>query len=198
MTTWIFARHGQSTANAVPMLSGHMDVALTDLGREQAATLGAALRSHRIARVVSSDLSRAYDTAVIAMRDRPHAIRTTPRLRERHLGSWTGLHYDDMHRVAGPNFLSTLDAAPPDGESLRDVALRVFDELDAMDDGLPTLVVAHGGVLRAVLGLFDARPAVHVQRAFVVNAAPHVRVVPKGTWGELRDAVRRAPFGGTS
>ena len=58
-------------------------------------------------------------------------------------------------------------------------------------------MVAHGGVLRAVLGLFDARPAVQVQRAFVVNAAPHVRVVPKGTWGELRDAVRRAPFGGT-
>lgn len=197
MTTWIFARHGQSTANAVPMLSGHMDVALTELGRAQAVALGESLRAHRIARVVSSDLSRAYDTAALAMRDRPHAIRAMPHLRERHLGAWTGLHYDDMNRVAGPDFLSTLDAAPPDGESLRDVALRVFAALDAMDDGLPTLVVAHGGVLRAVLGLYDARPAVRVQRAFVVNAAPHVRVVPQGMWGELREAVRRAPHGAT-
>lgn len=197
MTTWIFARHGQSTANAVPMLSGHMDVALTDTGRAQAAALGEALRPHRIARVLSSDLSRAYDTASIAMRDRPHAIRALPTLRERHLGAWTGLHYDDMNRVAGPDFLASLDAAPPDGESLRDVALRVFTELDAVDDGLPTLVVAHGGVLRAVLGLYDARPAVRVQRAFVVNAAPHVRVVPRGTWGQLAEAVRRAPHGGT-
>jgi len=197
VTTWIFARHGQSTANVVPMLSGHMDVPLTDVGREQARALGEAIRPLRITRGVASDLSRAYDTAAIALTGRPHAIRAVPALRERALGDWTGIHHDDLVARGGVELLSTLDGAPPGGESLRDVALRVTQYLTSLDDEMPTMVVAHGGVLRALLGLLDAAPAVRVQKAYVPNAAPHLRTIAPGTWASLHRALRHAPPGGT-
>ena len=197
MTTWVFARHGQSIANAQTWMSGHTDVPLTELGRDQARALGAAVRALRLPRVVSSDLERAYETATLALGERTCAVRRDPRLRERDLGAWTGITMDRLHAIGGHEALGSLDGRPPGGESLRDVALRVLAVLDALDDGVPTMVVAHGGVLRAVLGLLDARPAVRVQKAWVPNAAPHVRVVTRGSFGVLREAVRTAPYGGS-
>ena len=57
----ILARHGQSTGNAAGLLLGRADLPLTDLGRRQAAAIGAALRGAD--RVVSSPLQRAAETA---------------------------------------------------------------------------------------------------------------------------------------
>ena len=40
MSHWIFIRHGESVANKARVFSGHQDVPLTELGKEQAAAAG--------------------------------------------------------------------------------------------------------------------------------------------------------------
>ncbi|MGH9278828.1 MAG: histidine phosphatase family protein, partial [Acidimicrobiales bacterium] len=62
---WLI-RHGQTTANAAGLIQGRTDPALSDLGRRQAAALGARLPAP--ARVISSPLSRARRTAELAGR----------------------------------------------------------------------------------------------------------------------------------
>ena len=54
-------RHGQTAANAAGQLLGRADVALTDIGREQAKALAAAVGP--VDRVISSPLQRARQTA---------------------------------------------------------------------------------------------------------------------------------------
>ena len=69
MNTWVFLRHGESTANRARQLSGWEDVALTALGRAQARDAGRALWAEGLCfdRVLSSDLVRAHDTATLAL-----------------------------------------------------------------------------------------------------------------------------------
>ena len=82
--------------------------------------------------------------------------------------------------------LNQLDGRPPGGESLRDVAHRCATYLDTIDGRGPTLVVAHGGVIRSLLGLLDgwsdsadfgARP--------IRNAQPLVRELELGSWRQV-------------
>src|SRR5436305_3157034 len=59
----ILARHGQTTANASGLLLGRADLPLTDLGRRQAEAIASTI--HGAARVVSSPLRRALETAAM-------------------------------------------------------------------------------------------------------------------------------------
>lgn len=191
MTRWILLRHGQSTANADGVFSGHQDVPLTLHGYEQALSAGRVLRNERIGRVVSSDLMRAADTAAAAMAGRAFGMRTTPALRERDLGAWTGRPIREVYDGVGYRGLRSLHAGAPGGECLADVARRALPYLHAIDDGRPTLVVGHGGLLRVLLGLADGTPEDEIGQRYIPNALPIVRELPRGRWGELAASLPR-------
>ena len=59
------ARHGETDWNAAGRWQGQSDVPLNDLGRDQARRLGEALRDKGVTAIVSSDLSRARETATM-------------------------------------------------------------------------------------------------------------------------------------
>lgn len=59
-------RHGQSEGNSKGIIQGQYDLPLTDEGKEQAIQLGKSLTPNYDA-VFSSPLSRAYDTAKLAL-----------------------------------------------------------------------------------------------------------------------------------
>ncbi|HMV68138.1 MAG TPA: histidine phosphatase family protein, partial [Myxococcota bacterium] len=69
MRRWLLVRHAESVANAGRWFSGHTDVPLSERGEAQARALGDELGE--VARVVTSDLRRAWDTAQIALGGRP-------------------------------------------------------------------------------------------------------------------------------
>lgn len=189
---WVFVRHAQSRANAEGWLSGHADVGLTPAGRVQARRLAVALAPVPFVRVVSSDLRRARRTAELASAGRRPVI-TTPALRERALGRWTGRSWRALEPHGVREVLSSWHLRPPGGESLHDVAGRVLDHLAGLPvvEG-PTLVVAHGGVLRALLGLVDGlEPGVAAGRA-IDNATPCPRELGPGGWLAVQARWRRA------
>lgn len=185
MTTWVFVRHGQSEANAAGWFSGHVDVGLTSEGWAQAEALTALLAEQPVARIVSSDLRRASDTVAPLARARGLEVHTTPALRERDLGLWTRVHLRD----AEPSFwevLHSFRARPPQGESLADVAARASAWLASQPDpGGPVVVAAHGGVLRALLGLVDELQDDEIGARTVGNADVFVRRVSSERWVQL-------------
>jgi len=86
----LLARHGQSEWNQVRRFQGAQDVALSDLGREQARALGQALRRYRPAAAYVSPLARARETAEIALTGAGVPLVHLEALRELSLGEWEG------------------------------------------------------------------------------------------------------------
>ncbi|MDP9434575.1 MAG: histidine phosphatase family protein, partial [Actinomycetota bacterium] len=87
----VLLRHGRTGHNAEGLIQGHLDVPLDDVGRAQADAVAEALAPARPAVVVSSDLSRARETAVRVAERARVPLRLDARLREVHLGAWQGL-----------------------------------------------------------------------------------------------------------
>ena len=63
-TTVLLIRHGESTSNVTNSFAGHLDVALSERGRRQAELTGLYLKDTPIDAFYSSDLRRAYETAL--------------------------------------------------------------------------------------------------------------------------------------
>lgn len=183
MTLWVFLRHGQSFANAEGWLSGWKDVQLTATGEAQARAAARKLGDLPVRRCLSSDLSRAWRTAELALaghplhRARPAPVHRVPALRERHMGVLEGVQWDDA-RADGRHarWLQPWDVGPPGGESHARSVARALAALRHWDDGTATLVVAHGSLLRALVGILDGVPPDELgQLPSAENAEPIVR-----------------------
>ena len=160
----VMLRHGQTDFNAGSRMQGQLDSALTELGRAQAVAAAEVLGKLQPLLIVSSDLHRAYDTAVTLGEQTGSAVRVDPRLRETHLGDWQGLTHTEVDAQAPGARLAWRDDArwaPHGGESRVDVAARsvpVVAELvrgepewgDPDVPDRPVVLVAHGGLIAAL------------------------------------------------
>lgn len=156
-TNFWLIRHGETEWNALRRLQGWLDIPLSETGRRQAQQLGAFLLSdafnHPIDAVISSDLSRASETARLAVDSRFGPIQERTELRERCYGiyegrDWALLNGSDPERPH-INF-RTLDQAVEGGESLAQFAARVQRAFEALASDFPgknLMVFAHGGVI---------------------------------------------------
>ncbi len=137
-------RHG---APEIPgRLLGRTDDPATEAG---IATCVARADGLDVARIVSSDLirTRACAVAIAGRRD----VEIDRRWRELDFGAWDGLAPAGIDAAALASFHDDPDAAPPpQGERWSTLLERVRDALAAMPS-VPTLVVTHGGPIRAAL-----------------------------------------------
>jgi broad specificity phosphatase PhoE len=156
-------RHGESTANASRIWQGQSDTGLSEKGRGEAAKLGERLRGQRYDRVISSDLSRAYDTARLAA---PGCeIERDETFREIDLGSWAGLAHDEVSARYPEQMRAMLegeDIALGGGESMPRFDARARAALErVLSEGAKAdrvLIFTHGGVIRAiVMGLLEQK-----------------------------------------
>jgi glucosyl-3-phosphoglycerate phosphatase len=160
----VMLRHGQTDFNAGSRMQGQLDSALTDLGRAQAVAAAEVLGKLQPLLIVSSDLHRAYDTAITLGEQTGLQVRVDERLRETHLGDWQGLTHTEVDAQAPGARLTWRDDAtwaPHGGESRADVAARsvpLVAELvagepewgDADEPDRPVVLVAHGGLIAAL------------------------------------------------
>lgn len=145
-TEIVLVRHGETEWSRDGRHTGNTDVPLTDRGREQAEALGAALEGRRFARVLTSPLSRAADTARLAGFG---AAERRDGLREWDYGAYEGRKTVEI-REERPGWTLWADGVP-DGETAAEVAARVdvvLAELRTADDA--ALVFAHGHLLRVL------------------------------------------------
>jgi glucosyl-3-phosphoglycerate phosphatase len=160
----VMLRHGQTEFNLGMRMQGQLDTELSELGRIQAVAAAEALAKRQPLLIVSSDLRRAYDTAVALGERTGLPVRVDKRLRETHLGDWQGMTHGEIDAKApGARLAWREDAtwAPHAGESRVDVAARslpLIAELVAgerewgADDEpeRPVVLVAHGGLIAAL------------------------------------------------
>ncbi|RIV35629.1 histidine phosphatase family protein [Micromonospora radicis] len=158
MTRLVIWRHGNTDWNAASRVQGQTDVALNDLGREQARTAAPLLAALRPDAVVASDLSRAADTAAALAALTGLPVRSDARLRERHFGRWQGLLLTEAAERFPAEFARWRAGDPDPGadiEPLGELGKRVGTALqEAADEAAGgTIVIAtHGGAARQGCG----------------------------------------------
>jgi phosphoserine phosphatase len=151
-------RHGVTPWNREGRIQGWTDIALSDLGRAQAERLSTALAGHRFARVITSTLGRARETAEIVARPHRLPVECYPELREYNCGNWEGHVYQEIREGEAEAFLAWFEnpeVPMPGGESMvvagcRAAPLidRILGEMIDADGAL--LIVGHGGIDRLI------------------------------------------------
>src|SRR6201995_4597228 len=160
----LMMRPGQTEFNLGSRIQGQLDPELTERGRAQAIAAAEALAKHHPLLVVSSDLRRAYDTAIELEERTGLRVRVDERLRETHLGDWQGMTHTEVDAQAPGARLAWRDDArwaPHGGESRVDGAARrgpgvaergrggpEWGDPDVPDR--PVVLVAHGGLIAAL------------------------------------------------
>ncbi len=158
VTEFIVVRHGQTEANRDGRMQGHFDSRLDDEGIRQAFLLAGRLQHEMFDAFYCSDLARAVDTAEIISRKCHIAAVADRAVREWHMGELENIAYDDARR-AYPEIMEGFkfdaeDLIIPGGETKRQFYRRISDFMSATAErhaGGRVLVVAHGGVLQAML-----------------------------------------------
>ena len=151
MTLLALLRHGETQWSHDKRIQGRTDVALNAAGR--AAMGGRRLPDAFLAlRGVTSPLMRCVATAHLLGLEK--AVRE-PRLAEMSWGAWEGRQLSvlraELGEVMAANEAQGFDFRPPEGESPREVLIRVSSWLsEVATQATPTLAVCHRGVIRVV------------------------------------------------
>ena len=157
-------RHGETDWNREERFQGHLDVPLNSTGREQARKLIAPLKNLGIQAVLSSDLSRAFETGQIIADALGLPTFRDQRLREANLGEAQGLVRTEIEARFGTELalrwksskLSDADIAYPGGETGSQINLRVLaalTEFCSLHNYQKIGVATHGGVIRRIVHL---------------------------------------------
>lgn len=182
-----FLRHGQTPSNAKGVFQGSLDVPLSDLGQEQARAASVIFAEEPIKAIAASPMTR---------------VRQTLAPTAEHFGLDPAFHegfkernFDKLEGTPVPQAGTTNTTerarqfmafwrSPPEGvEPLVDFYGRVKLASESLVKDENTLVVAHGGVLRAILDLMG-KDEFLTQNVFA-NARP-IRFERKGTGDDWR------------
>jgi broad specificity phosphatase PhoE len=134
------------------------------------------LRDEQFDVAVSSDLSRAYDTARVIRGDLP--LERDPRWREFAFGEWEGLTWDEIVErwpdLASHGSVTARLYTPVGGESFECVRARVSQAItDIRSRGCAhALVVTHAGPLHAMLHTFFGERQAEMAEALAVRFSP--------------------------
>jgi len=160
MLRLLLARHGLTSANQEDRYIGSTDPPVSDEGLAQAEALAGRLSREGLTTIYSSPQLRARQTADAIARACGLALQIEPELREMDFGCWEGLTRTEI-TARYPGQMRAWEAdpsaepAPHGGETLVQVARRAkgaYDKIVARHaEGEAVLIVAHGGVLQALL-----------------------------------------------
>ena len=166
----VVVRHGVTDWNREGRFQGHLDPPLSDAGRHEARLVAERIGAEpdlAPARIISSSLARAAETAEAIGAVTGVAVQPDPRLIEIGQGDWEGRTHAELEISDADRYRAWREASgirqPPGGEPIESAADRVAALLADLRSETPstTCVVSHGGTLRIlarlVLDLGDDR-----------------------------------------
>ncbi len=151
MTILYLVRHGETIDNANKIMQGQTQGELNANGREQARQVAEDLRGEHFDAIVSSDLKRSMDTAAIIAEPHHLEVLTTPLLRERDWGSFTGRYIPELKDEVWPDDIETLD-------ELKRRATKFIDFIRTSFPEQKVLAVGHGIINKAIQAVYYGKP----------------------------------------
>lgn len=177
-----FARHGETDWNALKHIQGSRDIPLNATGRAQAQLLADRLAAQgaRIARVYTSQLCRAVETAETVAARFGCGCEVLPGLAEIDFGDWEGMSWSEV-RESDPAVFKHFQEnrrtqRPPHGESCQDALDRLLPDVGRVlrladpKDG-EILILTHSAVLKAFLCRLNGTPFSSISGAYTLGNA---------------------------
>jgi probable phosphoglycerate mutase len=156
-TTIFLVRHGETVDNARQIMQGQTQGELNQRGREQAEQVARRLASEPLDVIVASDLHRAIQTAEVIAEPHGLPVVTTPLLRERDWGSFTGRFIPNLRNEVWPDDIES-------EEALLERARSFLINMTATYPGKRVVAVGHGIINKAVLAVYAQCTMREVQR----------------------------------
>ena len=181
MTTIFLVRHGETVDNARQIMQGQTQGELNEKGREQARQVAERLAEEQVDAVVASDLHRAIQTAEYIAAQHGLSVTTTPLLRERDWGSFTGCFIPDLKGKVWPDDIESEEALLLRARSFILYILATYPEKRVV-------AVGHGIMNKAILAVYARCPMREVQR--MMNA--EVRILTASAETTASSAVAAA------
>ena len=157
MTTIFLVRHGETVDNARQIMQGQTQGELNEKGREQARQVAERLAEEQVDAVVASDLHRAIQTAEYIAAQHGLSVTTTPLLRERDWGSFTGCFIPDLKGKVWPDDIESEEALLLRARAFLLYILATYPEKRVV-------AVGHGIMNKAILAVYARCPMREVQR----------------------------------
>lgn len=150
-------RHGETVDNARQVMQGQTPGQLNANGIRQAELVRDRLQTEHIDAFVSSDLKRSLDTCRIIALPHGKSITTTPLLRERDWGSFTGRYIPDLKDAPWTDDIETLEA-------MKQRARKFLEMVKENYPGQTVLAVGHGIINKAVQSVYYGRPMNEIEK----------------------------------
>lgn len=147
MTTLYLVRHGETKDNVAKIMQGQQHGELTSVGKTQIEKLAIILSNIHIDAIVSSDLKRAYDSAQILAQQKNLKVQTTPLLRERDWGDFTGRYIPSLKGLPMPDNVEKMD-------DLLARARCFIKWIEMNFQGQTVLAVGHGIINKAIQAVY--------------------------------------------
>ncbi|MFW5612518.1 MAG: histidine phosphatase family protein [Prevotella pectinovora] len=157
MTRLYLTRHGETYDNANKIMQGQTPGRLNDHGIEQAKEVAKKLAEKHFDAFVSSDLKRSIDSCVIIAEPLLADVRTTPLLRERDWGSFTGRYIPDLKDEVWPDDVESLDTLKARARDFLEFIKREYP-------GQTVLAVGHGIINKAIQAVYYNKEMKDVQK----------------------------------
>ena len=146
-TILYLARHGETVDNVNKIMQGQTQGQLNENGIRQARQLAEELKGKHFDAFVASDLKRSVDTCRIVAEPHHAEVRTTPLLRERDWGSFTGRYIPDLKDEVWPDDIEPLDA-------LKERSRKFLEFIRREYPGKTVLAVGHGITNKAIQAVY--------------------------------------------
>jgi broad specificity phosphatase PhoE len=173
----LLLRHGQTPMSVQKRYAGRSDVPLTEVGVGQAAAAAKRLASAGIGVIVTSPLLRAARTAQAVAEVTGVPVLTEEGFRETDFGAWEGLTFAEVRErwpAEMTAWLADPAVAPPGGESLAEVGVRVTEALHrvlAGRDRQTILIVSHVTPIKTLVAAALLAPPAAMYRMHLDVAA---------------------------
>ena len=157
MTTLYLVRHGETVDNALQIMQGQTQGELNENGILQAEEVSREWASKPLDAIIASDLKRSIDTAKIIAEPHHLEVLTTPLLRERDWGSFTGRFIPELKGEVWPDDIETL-------ENLLSRAGEFIAYVQKTFPGKKVLAVGHGIINKAVQAVYYGKSMSEIPR----------------------------------
>ncbi len=166
MVKFIIVRHGYSVGNKGNIFTGQIDMPLDERGFSQAESVAKyVFQNFHIDEIYSSELCRAYDTALPLATALGKEIKKRKDLNEVDVGLWGGMTFDEVKKEFPESYayyiecpgLSRFDGGETYVKARERICLA-FEKIAAENEDKTVMVVTHGGVLRNLFAAWKGIP----------------------------------------
>lgn len=164
MTTLILIRHGESQANRQGVFAGQIDPDLESKGVKQAQLTAKYIsENYNVDKIYSSDLQRAYKTALCLAKEVNTDVIKNEKLREISAGQWEGKKFSELvteYPMEYDMWMTHIGyAGCVGGENVKQLGERIMNALTQIaeeNDGKTVAIATHATPIRAAQSIIES------------------------------------------